>query len=568
MITACLVTASALVSTAFLAVPLASGAISALRVLNLHTALFKCALLTGLLGCLLPLAQSQYNRAMELLQQGDWNQMQAHMNQNPEVKGTIRGFFNKLSFYVVLCSPKTIDLLPISPSTESLFVNFLPNVVKESRIKEHLQDLQDDRHYLEAEEIQQIWSLINHYLNALPEEAQMKLLPAILHAAGDDRNEIIQTFPASLRQKIETHSADIRQKNDTFMFDCNAKYASLLSQINEIHDPKNQAALVKAISQDLAKLRNDVLHHCTEATLYCPDLSLASFKRLQSLLLEGHVASTVERFNALEVQDVEENIDLDDATWNYFLIHFGQDSYTQLQGIFGADSLDALDAALDAQNIGTIGDFITKVLNGDQSVLKHKEALFERLNDYLETKKDVRSWIYTHLAGSALTSGTRVASVAGKVAYRATMILSTVAPIIAYPQIFAVGATSSFLCHVIPPVRRGISNFLQNTELGRYIHEKVEFIYSLATRRPFLSLFAGPPPQEIRSYDSSDTYGKLRILSWELTSGWFLLIAKLTYDINERGAGGFIQGVAIGREAAELTTRAWNCIVTVPSREV
>ncbi len=562
MITACLVTASALVSTAFLAAPLARGALTAIKILDLKTTLFKCAMLTGLLGCVLPVAQNQYKRAMELFQQGNWLEMQAHMDKNPEVRGQIRGFFEKLAFYSVLASPTLIETLPLSHSTETLLLPFLSTEEKVRQLKVHLEDLHYNQQFLEQEEWEEIWATVITYLEAFPEDVQVKLLPDIVRAAGVDLQNIRDQLPPNLVLKLFSLATNIQQRYPEILEESRAKCAAIQTQIDAINDPKNQAAQVKAVSQALTSLRQEIMDYCTQAALYCPSLVLTPLKELQSSLLTGPIASTIERLNALEVQEVEENIDENDATWNYFLIHFGQDSYNQLRGVFAANTLDDLDAALDQHRIGTIGDFIGKVLHNDKTILKNKEACFQRLQTYLESKSEIRSRLYSYLSGGALTQGTRVATVAGKVAYRATMLFSAIAPIIAFPELVAVGAGCSFVCHVIPPVRRAIGNFLENTQFGRLLYERVDFIYTLATRRPLLSLFGGPAPQEITTYDAANLYGKLRIISWELGSGWLLMALRISSNPQEEGIGGFFLGVGVGREAAELATRAWTRIRT------
>ena len=241
----------------------------------------------------------------------------------------------------------------------------------------------------------------------------------------------------------------------------------------------------------------------------------------------------------------------------------------------GPQDMDGLENALKPLGIETVGKFIDVIFSGNKEDLSSSKLVLEKLDAYLkaqeESKNSFRARMYTALSGSILRANinlnySQMITIVSKVTYRAVMILSTMAPIISQPSVFAVtfagtvvwNLTYSVAGHLIPAKVQSFWNEISQADQLKGI----KAVIRLASRRPFLNLFSRldhiDHAYEMYTYLGADFLAKMRILSAELFYGTIVSYFSIGQYPNTVRIAGLLTGIAVGNEATDLIQKAWK----------
>jgi hypothetical protein len=334
--------------------------------------------------------------------------------------------------------------------------------------------------------------------------------------------DFIEEFPENIRLKIIAKRHKLQQSHDAFFQKSQEEFGTLDQQL----DPSTLSLeAFEELSKEIAKLRMSIMEHCKWAALVCPELSLTSLRELLTKLQRGPFYSKLlacnNKYSISELTD-------DDDTWDYLVRRYQGHGMRELQRIFGVNTPDALAAAFAERGIATMPQFVQNVLEGNQELLKNQEEVFRRLENYT---KDFRRVWYTRFAGKTVNEVSRASIVAGRIAYLAAMILTTLIPVIHDPGSAVIGLLG-------PPVYWYSLTLQRILAIGSYhpgLFEAVA-LFRFVIQRPLLKIFSRNRP-DLSVYDSADIWGKMRILSMELLTGNALLASG--------SVGSFIQGSSI-----------------------
>lgn len=259
------------------------------------------------------------------------------------------------------------------------------------------------------------------------------------------------------------------------------------------------------------------------------------------------------------------------------------------------DRLDQLDKKYRDNGIEKMGDFITHVLDGDESLLDKRkdfldekgktipvidyEPLLTRLGHYVN---NTRYRVYSALnepsaeKQTSLDRSSRMAIIASKIIYFVASMIMTIGSIAISPKPFLAGISISFICNIIPPLQRRTLQLL--TFIG-ITEGRVPLAYLAASNRPLLRLLF-TQAREANSFANSTFFHQIRLLSWEFACSCFLLFQRIEFSFtgifwgplffpllfpNRAGRegipiAGFLQGLAIGKEASDLVTRGYHSL--------
>jgi hypothetical protein len=553
-------TIACLVSSAFITVQISyffyclPWGVQALKVLDMSEALFNLTLFTGSIGFGSSAVKTLFNRGLELAQTETWEPMKAHMATRQSQK-QVSGFFDKWEFAIGLIDPENLSF---SAKMRNVLFKFIPQASQEQKFKQLLADYHSVAN-VDPAAAAEYWPQILEYFNTMPINKQLAELNQMIAIRGI---RVMNELKADTVQAYGRRVIKVGQQNETIASECRTQADEIYTRIDAIKDPKLEKETLDQISIDLSALRTRIEQHALNMKLFCPKARIPEeLTALQKELMTGEKSMQLFKMNS-QAADAEE-IDLDDATWNYFLISYtkevgrgggGEQFVGRLCGKFNV-ALPELDGKLDELKIGTIGEFIQTVLGGDKKILANPEEVMLRIDEYLATKNDARGLIYSTLASKAITHSSFAVQLAGKVAYKAAMIMTAVAPIIVYPKLVAFSAVVSMVYYSVPFVNQTVDYYIEDIFKRRY-----GFILSLATRRPFISLLTNTSSGEMASYSSSDTLGKMRILATEFFLGFLLLNATFDDRGNLEGLGAIVTGMAIAREAHGLAGRTWRRI--------
>lgn len=561
MVITSIVTSVFFASAALRSAPLIFTAARSLASLDMSWALLSLTTLTGMLGYGGEAARSLYYRGQELAQQETWKPMQDLMK-NPR-RTEVSSIWNRFCLYVGITAPHRythlLAKLTASTQTADLVNSFLPSEARFETFKSNLSYFQAIQS-VAAEEADAMKPLLqSNYLN-LTSEHQCEMAPTVIALnlftldqlpddvrqdylrKKDEAGEKLGQLPTWQREK-EALFSKIRTAPDDQIDGLARGFSELRQQVADLTALCRQFGLSDRRTNSLAELHNELMTH-------------PSILELQ------------QRVSTLRAKE-SEALDREDMTWNYFLVQLDPVDRTcsrakELMVTFQRKlelpidtNYASLDEKLNGLGIGTIGEFLDKVLLGDTEALKDTAAINQKLDEFLAAKTDTRSQIYSYLGGVAKVQASSALDLVGRVAFRSVMIFTAVAPIISYPYLTAMGATTAVV-YSIPPVTRWVdqSDFLQIATL-RY-----RWLMQIATRRPFFSLLTGNFTHETVPYLSADLLGKLRILAAELFFGSALHNASLDRNGQLRGVGAAVQGFAIGREFIALTNRAYRRITS------
>lgn len=554
MITASLVASAYMTVQISYFIPFLSWGVQATTTLRLSSALWDFALFTGSIGFGGVLAKKFYQRGLELFKTEKWTAMEDHLAHH---KHKISSIWDKMEFAVGLFDPERMVRYS-STKMKAIFLRFTPEEKKEHVLTELFQHYQSVA-AVDPEEAAALYPDMILIVKTLPSQKQVAYIPQLQQINPHVLNDLDVSARAAYRQKVQA----IGQKHGQLYAESCRTRDELYERIDAIQNPRGETALLYAVSREFSALQQELLTHISEVKHYAPHLDRRSLSQLQQELMAGPKA---QRLQLLMTQAKADQSDFDetDQTWNYFLMN--DTSGHENAGMvfieswflhFGVSDLNGLDEKLTEMNIGTIGEFVTNVLGGNRELLKNHDEVLRRLEDFISTKNDTRGQMYAYFAGQAITHGNMGMQIAGKAAYKSAMILTAVAPIIIYPKLTALGLVVGLAYHSIPAVARRIDRLLQNDICSLFVH-KYRFLYTLATRRPFISLLSTTSTGEMVTFQNGDILGKMRILSIEFFWGVLLLNASLDRHGRIRGIGAIATGLAMGREVSQLTGRAWR----------
>lgn len=570
----------------------------------------------GLVGCTGAAAETLYHRGKELLQTATWSEMRSYMEKSTDTKKVVNNLRLKLEFIAMLCAPDKIGT-DWNPSTKIMgaavkFCSADQQLKLFNRYLQNMRSLPALPDYRKEQESQ--LALAIDVLKDLPEDKQATVLPQMLGVI--DRDQLFDKLPVALQGIITAKEDEMRKTHSDSVKDFYKRYGLLYKVFESLKGAPNEEELLKR-SQELSELRNDVNTHFDNLKIYYPDfprkeieekvreeegkpkvensglqrfkellakvsqedriheLSVEEFSLFRKELIDGQLLKDIQQ--ALSKQNAElDKLDVDNTPANYFLDEQRLEGYELFRECFRANTPEALDDALKEHEIFTMKEFIDRVLDGDQTLLRnkdhvtrlnHRTELLKRLNAYLEGRqKNTRNRIYTFLAGRPEGGGSLLVALSGKIAYRATIVLATVAPLVTYPKLFAAGAIAAVVASIAIAVYQSFSIFpkvdddFRTRVESRFRASSWWRLYQMVTRRPVLGLFVGPSSQEVRTYDGANIFGKMRIIAAESLNGLLVLTMVFDREGHTEGIGGAIQGFATALEVGSLTSRGFRRI--------
>lgn len=600
MITALLISSSALAVLGTSGLVVASWGVTALKSYAFSDVLFFGALGTGITGCLGGLAQELYKTGVKLYKEPKWEAMENYLasdaSKNPMTK------LERLFFPLTVINPQFVI------RNSNLFGGSLLNRAfacmskeeTESSFNSLLQSFKSLSLYMNDEDKRNTFNALCTYYRRMSEDKQTEHLSELARVAKDAQLYLPQAIKNNYDAKASALRSSLEQVSQAFF----NRYETLKTNVEtlENQDPINEI-LLGEVSKEIQTLRSEIVKYSNELVTYLeteknsvpswnrflnipkkvPFIKTTdSFKRLSQITLDltdgnGQILQTVTKLNSQLQAKNQEAIDREDPTWNFFLTDSSGNDATQnwieiLNQEFGVATPNDLDAAMDRLGISTLGEVIDNVLQGDMNKLNDKQELWdlikaykaEQLNKPVAQNAGLKVKIYSFLANTAVNSTSKSVRIASKVSYRAIMIFSTVAPIIAFPELAAFGAATGVIYYGIKPIRNFLSlgPSLQSGST-RYLSSTLK----LAARRPLLNLITSPLAPEFTSFNSANVFGKLRIISVEFILGLLVLNATLPNDYSDAtyGLGGIIQGFSLGREIVELGQRTYRRFVPVAS---
>lgn len=591
--------------------------------------LFNLFILNGVIGYAAPALKALYTRGLELLKTARWDQMERYLKHNKERRPRIDSIPETLSFFATVVSPQ--DRALIFNRFGPLAFIFLSEEQKKKKLTETISDFEQNLAYVTLDTIQIASKAVDNLLeisNFLPPDEKIPIFSQLLssvHRHPTLQNRVVHflcQFHKSFtsvdytplypnlsilppncfgiitnqtpnlafildgfkKEKIET----ISKEYATIFHNFTTMEESFKIRLEAQRIEKNQTEL-EAISKAISEVRNIMGNLSRDCEAFLPDQKEnITFLRETQIKLNALVVSLE------SIKGENDAIDRTDDTWYYFVVNnhfffledFINGLYDYFFSKFNLPTMDKLKDTERAQNnarlveilenlqIGTIGEFITHVLNGNDQLLKGQTTAkrdenskeIRRLFDaYVASRAVVgsRTSLYSFLAGGIKTHGSKWTNLASKIAYRAIMILSSMAVMVVYQKWASAGFTISFICNTISPLRELIAEcFAANafSHSGDWLGLSV-LAYNFASERPFLSLFSRQSPPEMRSFEQANLFGRARILSLESLYGWLLFVFN---PRNMEGLGGFVQGLALGTELHRFTsyyaTKAWRHI--------
>lgn len=551
VITACFVTSIVLaIAVSHSLLSFKAGCI-ALRTLNTGDALLFFWRGAGLIGFGTPLAKELFCRGQELLQTAKWTAMENYMSQRQEVKNKIDDIFGEFGFLLAIMAPNFMETLGAPLLISEVQAAILP-LVPQDKIEKKLREVLQSYSVLpEAGFLAQRKMLVAQamvHLSNLLIEQQKRLLPDILPL----RQHYFDLFPESIKGMIAQEQKELAGKYESSFKECCAEYYALENRLDQIGDPKVESDKVEAISKEVFALSQKIGQYISAVGSYGVELNMKHFADLQKKLSNTRESPFGTKLAVLNAQRDNNEIDLADPTWNYFLQSWrhGIEFHGRLLTAFNVSTNDELDTALDKHQIGTIGEFITKVLAGDQSTLQDQDEVINLLNGYLKEPGDLRNRLYTAISGTVINQGSKIVRVAWKTAYFAVMLLGVISPLVTFPVVFAAGFTACLIYKSSSLVQKAVAAVICD-----YVLDQVRIFALLVMRRPLFSTFLGAPPQEMQTFASSDFFGKMRLLCFESFCGDMLTSATI-HELP--GVGSFVQGAAVADEATRLAYTGWT----------
>lgn len=618
MIVSCFVMSAVLGAGLLRCFPLLKSAYNSIRCLKMENFFLDLFLINGVVGCMGPLMQATYQRGLELLNTAQWVQMDSYLSDSATpVRDRVNGVFSRLSFFRTVITPTSVSPRSWIGSSSVAFF-FLSTSQKKELLKEKISDFRIvSPHIAELDRTIKMNNILVHLMmlsqELLEDEHQSYLIQLLNIAHGNASLETpivpfinsltkvgeklylpLSAMSAEGRQDlspsiwgevVKFHSRkteEVQEEYRALLYDFEAQHTGLNARIESQRKEKNEREL-ESISSDLSGLREQATKLMSLITSLGNDQKEISeqISILRTWLIKLDAVAT----KLIDVKGRQEEIDLTDTPWNYFLMNapaFSTASrsftgfFDYFKQIFGTEDADVIDKNLSDLEIGTMGDFITRVLNGRDTLLKGSNAkereeniteIRRLLDTYIASRRtpDSRNSIYEGLAGRIKKDGSKWVDLASRVAYRAIMILTSIAPMIVYPWHALTAFSISLVCNSIPCLRERIA-YCADSILGVHGRGSVGVVqlaiygYRFAETRPFLSLFSRQnPPRAMQTYERAGLFGRMRILSLESLYG-FMLLAVNPEGIEEFGTGGLVQGLALGTEMHGYASRAWRRI--------
>lgn len=361
-------------------------------------------------------------------------------------------------------------------------------------------------------------------------------------------------------------------------------YAEITLQIENLSSQsKPHRDAIQVVNKKLSKLRNKLVKLSKEIKLWqtvIVDQNWIHFDQSRNnceSFLSQHKQVIDQDFSALTNQtnggetlldklqlitnraaSEEETLDLEDSVWN-FLLQEGIATINELKSMTGKENPQEIDAFFEEKKIPTVDDLLTSnVLTREE--LKDKPAVKNKIQAYLATQSnqetgDLRSRIYTALGFSSIQAKLgpilqKIDQLAAPIFYRIAMAFVLLAPILENPLQGAAGLAIG----AVYPLLNIFSWGQKLTKIAKTFVEglaKARGIpLELFTRRSFL-LNDPQTETDLQTWVKADTFGRLRIFSFESLIGLLTTIADIgNYDL-EIPVGGIIQGFCLGKEISE-----------------
>ena len=555
MVTACLVAAAyTTVQISYFLYFLPLG-IRSMQALELSPALLSFCLLTKSISLGVPLAKSLYQKGLELSKAEKWTAMENHLRHR---KNQVSLISDRIVFSIGLFHPE-IAVEFCLRKMKVVLLHFTSDDFKEASLNEFLRDYDSIagvvplneflRDYgsiagVVSEDATTLYPQIVAIVKTLPCEKQLPLIPKLQkmnpNALQDLDEEVERNYNEKVRAITETHQ--------TIYATLNREAQELYNIIDNAQNDNNGA-----LSKELKDLVDRISSHISDVKSYTPAMNCEDLTTLLNQLKTGTQAKKLQTFRS-QANAGAGDFDPTDLSWNYFVMHdtsgHANEGQTFIQSwfpLFGVSEVDTLDKELTKMEIGTIGEFVNHVLGNDRELLKNHDEVLKRLRNFIARKNDLRGRIYSYFAGAQI-KGNQAMNGAGKAAYKFAMILTAVAPMIVYPKLTMLGMAMRLAYETDNWIKENVDDVSQSTNLLN----QYQSLWSLATRRPFISLLSSSSSGELTTFQNSDCWGQMRILSFEFLIGWFMLVATFDRRGHLKGLGGVITGIALAREIRKL----------------
>ena len=570
-LTAIVVTSSALAVLATHGLVVTSWGLTALKVFDFHSAVRWGFLGSALIGFGGEAARRLYETGLKIYSDSEWQALENFLN-DPISKQKLT-FMQRLAFPLAILQPQFVieNARNFGSNISELAFSTHTAQEKEKSFEAQLLQFTTLSVYMSISVKNDLYNLLTISFRNLPKEFQNKHLAEVLRA-GKNANLRIPFEVGTLKfEKKREIAVQIQGIADRFQVEFDALKAKV-STLKSQGDQFDEALLVQ-VSKEIQRLRNEITKYTTEISSYFDKSEIQSEAKnlfeISKLLTadDSDILITVTRLNSKLQARVEEEIDEEDATWNFFLADASQNWNNVLQNEFRVNNPNDLDAAMESIGVSPLKKLIDNVLKGDKSKLQDKEALWTTIKEYKANlisgmqaipreSNGLKERMYIYLASTAANSTSKTVRIASLVSYRAVMIISTIAPIVTYPKLAAFGAASGILFYTIKPLNKYVSQSI----IGLLIRYRYGEAFRIAARRPLLELATSGLPSEFNAFHAADIFGKFRIITLEYGLGLGVLNARLPRDVMglTAGIGGIIQGFSLGREIVELSTRAFN----------
>ena len=465
-----------------------------------------------LTGTLVPLIRSFYRKGLL-----DWKQIDSFVKQDRSKlsRGPIQTTYRQ----VALLFPSASQHL--GPSVQPETLSLLPDPKREILWKKEFELLLELEPFLETTELNLARKTCARKLEFLSAESQIRLI------------EEIHKFPdPSLLKLHPEYTEHVENKKEELGL-------NLESKLSEIKTKRDFDALLKQVR------------------LYLPTETETLLKFQKETLIPQ--LNENEKKNSIKNAD-QDQIDLDDSPANFFLTRSKELGYSKLVKLLGAENFTDLDQKLEERQIGTMGDFITHVLKGDSTLLKNlkpaptsekynenyeiSSEVFDKLKNYLQNSITLREKAYSVIASFEPASLSLREKSVSCFAYRAMILIMTLAPVIQNPELSLYGLTLAGLYQL-----KWVHWLVEQSGINPNLVRSYGFYFSVAARRPVIPQIRLLETPELKQFLKSDIFGKLTIIGLELMiTSTLLRPVSPIIGLPPIRIGSLIQGFAIGQE--------------------
>lgn len=350
------------------------------------------------------------------------------------------------------------------------------------------------------------------------------------------RLEEIKSALTSLQQKIE-EAYRARHRWQQFLELQNPKYLELPHPFPLLVD-----RLKSAFAPETQRVFLDYYHDIMGMNLFSE-----GFKQVQHRI----------RILTAKLSGIDEK--KQDSIFRYLNSHylFNHADFAELLKWLKVDSLLQITEKLREIGLHDIEDLFAKEIAPREKQLSKANFqvnLKQYIDHQFEDKRDLRTRLYSVVGGmrNFTPSQNRLIIRISLTIYRMATMGMILVPVLIYPIPAAVGFGVGLLYYTLKRFRSQslvtFNSLVANIGGLRQIQQTIAFL----TERPFIYMSEGML-HNMRMYAQADFFGKMRILNLELFAALLIAYAQIT-DLGSEpfGAGGLLQGMALGREAIDL----------------